>query len=85
MSSYLKEKLDLRLEFSPRRTQSASAVDRPNNQTVHSPKGHKELPERPVKSADTKKVSFIILSFERHIFFNYTQHQKKCENLILLN
>lgn len=56
MSSYLKDKLDLKLDFNPRRTQSASALDRPVNGQGHSPKTPKEMPERPIKSADTKKV-----------------------------
>ena len=65
MSSYLKEKLDLKLDFNPRRAQSASAIDRPNN----SPKSSKEQ-ERPIKSADTKKVCFVNLYSGREAY-NY--------------
>ena len=57
MSSYLKDKLDLKLDFSPRRTQSASAMtDRPINGHTHSPKGQTEVEEKTLKPADTKKV-----------------------------
>ena len=53
MSSYLKDKLDLKLDFSPRRTQSASALtDRPVNGHTQSPKEQRAADDRTVKSAE---------------------------------
>ena len=79
MSSYLKDKLDLKLDFNPRRTQSASAVtDRPVNGQAQSPKEQKAAEEIAVKSADTKKVVVIIFLKHEGTVKTQTQIRLSC-------